>query len=120
MKKVLIVDDEQDILSSIKKILETEGFEAATANSAKKALEMIEKEKFDLVLMDIFMPKMSGREAVERIRANPKTKDQKVAFLTVAELSETGEKIIKKLKPVDYIQKPVLVKEFGKRIKNLV
>ena len=119
-KRVLIVDDEADIRTTLKQAVEGEGFEAKLASSAKEALHLLEKESFDLVLMDIFMPEMSGREAVEKIRKNKKLEKQKIAFITVANLSETGKKIIKRLKPADYIQKPIDYEEFVTRLRNLL
>jgi CheY-like chemotaxis protein len=120
VKKVLIVDDEPDIRTSIKQIVELEGFEAEAVGSGKEALAALKRGKFDLVLMDIFMPEMSGRDAVEKIRADPKLRKQKVAFLTVAKLSEAGSGIIKKLEPVAYLQKPVGITGFGRKLKELL
>jgi CheY-like chemotaxis protein len=114
------VDDEPDIRVSIKQAVEGEGFETKAANNGKQALEILRKEKFDLVLMDIFMPEMSGRDAVEAMRKDAKLKNQKVAFLTVVNLSEQGQSIVKKLKPVDYFQKPIDLDDFGKRLKKLL
>ncbi|MBN2127620.1 MAG: response regulator [Candidatus Diapherotrites archaeon] len=119
-KKVLIVDDEKDILISVKQLVERDGFEAKTAASCKEAMNLLEKEKFDLVLMDIFMPEQSGRDCVEKIRKTPKIKNQKIAFLTVAHLSELGKKIIEDLKPVDFIQKPINIDDFSKRMKKIL
>ena len=69
---------------------------------------------------DILMPEMSGNEVAEEIRKNPKTKNQKIAFLTVVTLGEEGKALVQKLKPADYIQKPFKTAEFRKRIKKLM
>ncbi|MBW2984335.1 response regulator [Candidatus Woesearchaeota archaeon] len=120
-KKVLIVDDEEDILTSVAMLINNMGYEAKTANNGKKALEMLKKQKFDLVLLDILMPGISGREVLENIREYPKLKNQKAAFLTVVKLSEYGRDIMKKkLKPVDYFQKPINVSDFRRRIKKIL
>ncbi len=119
-KKVLIVDDEEDILSSVKILVESMGYEAKTANNGKKALRALQEEIFDIVLLDVLMPEMSGREVLERIRKDPKLKNQKVAFLTVIQLSEPGKDIVKKLKPVEYFQKPIDVADFRKRLKRVL
>ena len=119
-KRVLIVDDEPDIRVSVKQAVEGEGFETKAASNGKEALKMLRKEKFVLVLMDIFMPEMSGREATEAIRKDPNLKSQKVAFLTVVNLSEQGQSIVKKLKPVEYFQKPIDLDDFGKRLRKIL
>jgi len=69
------------------------------------------------VLLDILMPEMAGNEVAEKIRKNPKTKNQKIIFLTVVTPGEYGKGEIKKLNPADYIQKPFKAGDFRKRIK---
>lgn len=119
-KKILVVDDEQDILTSVKMLLDNDGYKVTAVDNGKEALQLLQKEKFDLVLLDILMPEMSGNEVAEEIRKNPKTKNQKIAFLTVVTLGEEGKALVQKLKPADYIQKPFKTAEFRKRIKKLM
>lgn len=68
MAKILIVDDEEDIAELISLVLEKEGFNTIVKNNAKDALNEIEKTKFDLILLDIMMPDMSGTELCSKIR----------------------------------------------------
>jgi len=119
-KKILIVDDEVDILSSVKEVIESMGYEGKTAISGGKALKQLKQEHFDLVLLDMLMPEMSGEEILEKIRADPKLKSQKVAFLTVVRLGEEGRRIVKKLKPVGYFQKPIEPDDFRKNLKKIL
>lgn len=119
-KKVLIVDDEQDIRDSVGYLVRRLGYEVFTASDGKKALAALRKQRFDLVFMDIFMPGMSGRECVELMRKDPKTRNTKVAFLTVAQVSETGRKELLKLKPIDYINKPIEISDFERRTKRIL
>lgn len=119
-KRVLIVDDQEDILTSVGMLVESEGYETKTANNGKQALAMLKKESFDLVLLDVLMPEMSGREVLEKIRKDPKLKNQKVAFLTVIRLSEPGKDVVKELKPIEYFQKPIDVADFRKRLKKIL
>jgi len=119
-KQILVVDDEEDIRTLIKDLLQDEGYKVETVNDGKEALAALKKKKFDLALLDFFMPGMSGRRVAERIREDPKTKTQKIAFLTVAEFGEQGEKELKKLGSLDYIHKPINNEEFIKRIKKIV
>jgi two-component system, OmpR family, response regulator ChvI len=120
MKKILIVDDERDILTSMKILIESMGIKVKTVDNGRKALNALKKEFFDLVLLDILMPGMSGKEVLEKIRKDSKLKKQKVAFLTVVRLGDVGKKEIKKLKPVDYIEKPVDIDSFKKKIKKIL
>jgi CheY-like chemotaxis protein len=104
-KTVMVVDDGESLLILVKAVLESEGFK---------------NQKPDLILMDMMMPGMSGRETTEKIRADPKTKKLKVAFLTVARFSETGKSVLKEMNVIDYITKPFDNKEFVKRVKKIV
>jgi CheY-like chemotaxis protein len=120
-KKILVVDDEQDTLISMKMLLENSGYVVNTVVSGKDALNLLKKEKFDLVLLDVMMPEMSGREVLEKIRADSKLKNQKVAFLTAIQLGLEGQSLVKKLKAVDYFQKPIVdINDFKMRVKKLL
>jgi len=119
-RKILIVDDEEDILTSVKDVVESAGYEGKTALGGKVALKLLREEHFDLVLLDMLMPNMSGEEILENIRADPKLKKQKVAFLTVVQLGEHGKKIMEKLKPVEYFLKPIEPDDFRKSLKKIL
>ena len=119
-KKVMIVDDEESLVELVKVLLEKEGFEVITAYSGKECLEKLKKVRPDLILLDLMMPEMSGREVLEKIRENPETKDLKVAFLTVAHLSEIGKKVCERLNVCEYISKPFNNKDLVNKVKNLV
>ncbi len=119
MVKILVVDDENDILESVGMLVETLGYEAVLANGGKRALTLLKKEKFDLILLDILMPKMSGLEVLKQIRADSSLKDQKVVFLSVVSPSRNGKSTIQELNPLDYIEKPVDNADFKKKIKKI-
>jgi CheY-like chemotaxis protein len=117
-KKIMVVDDEENLIELVKAILETEGFDVITAYNGKECLEKLKTAKPDLILLDMMMPGMSGRETCENIRKDSKTKNLKVAFVTVAKFSEVGKDILKKLNAVDYITKPFDNKDLVKRVKK--
>lgn len=119
-KKIMIVDDEQSLVELVRAIFGQEGFDVITAYSGSECLEKLKKEKPNIILMDMMMPGMSGRETTEKIRENPKTKDIKVVFLTVARFSEVGKDALKKLNVYDYITKPFDNKDLVKRVKKAV
>jgi two-component system alkaline phosphatase synthesis response regulator PhoP len=119
-KKIMVVDDEENLVELVKTILEREEFEVISANNGQECLNKLKEVKPALILMDMMMPNMSGRETTEKIRANPKTKNLKIAFLTVARFSEVGKDTLKKMKVLDYITKPFDNNDLVKRVKKLV
>jgi CheY-like chemotaxis protein len=121
-KTVMIIDDTRDTVGMVKKLLESEGFQTMTAYNGKDALEQLKKEekKPDLILLDMYMPEMSGREVCERIRKDDELKDLKVAFLTVAAFRDQGKQMLKNLNVLDYITKPFDVDDLMKRIHKML
>lgn len=122
VKTVMIVDDTKDTVGMVKKLLETEGYKTMTASDGKEALKLLKKtkEKPDLVLLDMFMPGMSGREVCERIRKDEGLKDLKVAFFTVAAFRGQGKQMLKDLKVSDYIVKPFDIDDLLRRIRMML
>ena len=122
MKTILIVDDTRDTVGMIKALLESEGFETLIAYNGKEALERLKKakEKPDLVLLDMFMPEMSGREVCEHIRQDDELKDLKVAFFTVAAFRGEGKQMLKDLQVLDYITKPFDIDDLVKRVRKML
>jgi CheY-like chemotaxis protein len=121
VKKILIVDDEEDITSSVKMLVDGMGFNSKVVENGMDALKALNREKFDLVLLDIMMPQMSGREVLEKIRADSKLKNTPVAFMTAIQLGSEGKSSVKKLKVVDYIQKPITdLDDFKRRLHKIL
>lgn len=119
-KTIMVVDDEESLQELVKAILERDGYQVLVAPDGNECLRMLKSAKPDLILLDMMMPGMSGRETCEKIRANTKTKNLKVIFLTVAKFSETGKGILKKLNVLDYITKPFDNDDLIKRIKKVL
>ena len=119
-KTIMIVDDEPHMVELEKAILEAEGFKVISAFSGQEALKILEVKKPDLVILDMMMPGMSGREVCENIRKNPKIKNLKVIFVTVAVFSEIGKEKLKDLDVLDYINKPFDNDEFVTRIRKVL
>ena len=115
LKKVLIVDDEADILEIISYNLVKEGYEILTAKNGIEALGKIEAFKPDLVILDIMMPKMSGVEVCKILRSKPEYNDTLIIFLTA--LSDESSQI-KGLETGadDYISKPISPKVLVSRV----
>lgn len=118
--KIMIVDDEPDVVDLVKLVLKSEGYEVVTANSGKEALEKMVKEMPDLVLLDIMMPQMDGWEVYNHIKSNTTTKDIPVAMLTAK--SQSIDKMIglHVVQVDDYITKPFGRAELLERVKKIL
>jgi len=114
-KCILIVDDTKDILLVVARRLQSWGYEALTAESGEEGLRLAEEHVPDLVLLDIMMPKMKGRDVCARLKANPKTQHIPVIFLTALGLAD-HIKAGMDLGADDYIVKPFEPAELKERI----
>ena len=81
-KRILVVDDDENILSLERTILEQKGFVITTAAGGAEALKILGEEDFDLVLLDVMMPEIDGFTVCRRIKEEPRTKEIPVIFLT--------------------------------------
>jgi DNA-binding response OmpR family regulator len=104
MKKIMVVDNEPDIVDLTRTVLEIGGYEVVPAHSGEECLRILEKEKVDLVLLDIMMPGMSGWDVFNRIKK--KSDDIKVAFMSVLEISDKRKQVLLDEGLADYIMKP--------------
>ena len=120
MKKILVVDDAEEMRIVIKKLLKNKGYKVITALSGKEALAKLKKQKVDLVLVDYFMPEMSGRKLCEEIRKDQKLKNLKLMFLTIAQYGKEGYNEMKRLKISDHIIKPFKKDDMIQRVKKIV
>ncbi len=82
MKRILVVDDDENILSLERTILEQKGFAVTTAAGGAEALKLLDAEAFDLVLLDVMMPEVDGFTVCRKIKEDPRTKELPVIFLT--------------------------------------
>ena len=87
-KRILIIDDTKDILMVVSRRLQSWGYQPLTASSGEEGLKLAEEQLPDLILLDIMMPKMKGREVCARLKANPKTQRIPVIFLTALGLTD--------------------------------
>ena len=114
-KKILIADDEPDILEIIQYNLRKEGYEVVTAKDGDDALTKIKTFKPDLVILDIMMPKKTGIQVCEILRAQPAYRDTLIIFLTA--LSDEGSQIRGlETGADDFISKPISPKVLNSRV----
>lgn len=117
-KHILIVDDDSRVLRLLQSYLAGR-YELATAINGKVALKFLEKKTTDLVLLDYEMPTENGASVLEKIRANEKTKNLPVVFLTgVTEKHKIQEVLA--LKPQGYLLKPVDMDKLSSTIKGIL
>lgn len=81
-KKILAVDDEKNILRLVEANLQREGYDVVTAGNGVEALQRVEEERPDLVVLDVTMPEMDGFEVLQALRAKPETRELPVIMLT--------------------------------------
>jgi two-component system, OmpR family, alkaline phosphatase synthesis response regulator PhoP len=118
-KKILIVDDEPDIIEFLSYNLKKEGYKVVSAPDGKKAIEVAKLEKPDLIILDIMMPELDGVETCRRLREIKTFNDTPIAFLTardedltqIAALDSGGD---------DYINKPIKPRVLISRIQSLL
>lgn len=118
-KKIMVVDDDPDILLTVKNIFEHEGYEVTIADSGNKCYEMLENNEIpDIILLDIMMPGMSGWMLSDRLKENTLWKDIPVVFLTVRTDSfakKAGNSVCK-----EYIGKPFDVEDLKKKVDKIL
>jgi phosphate regulon transcriptional regulator PhoB len=118
-KKILVADDEKDIVELVAFNLEREGFAVLRAYDGQKAWEMVNKEKPDLVILDLMMPELPGMEVCGRIRRQETTASLPIIMLTAK--SEPVDKILGlAIGADDYLAKPFHVRELIARVRAVL
>ncbi len=121
MARILIVDDEPDIVEAVKMRLENYGYDIIKAINGLEAIEKSKTEKPDLIILDVMMPGLDGFEVCRRIRHDPETSSIPIIFLTVAGGAEHRQRGLQAGAQV-YIAKPfeseILVDEVKKLLKE--
>jgi len=114
---VLVVDDEQDVLQTLESMLNELKFTTLTANSGDKAMEIIEKNKIDVVLSDIYMPETDGFELLKNIRVF----DKEIVFLMITG-KPTIETAVQSIREgaYDYITKPFDMEDLRIKINRCI
>ncbi|HKG31360.1 MAG TPA: response regulator [Nitrososphaeraceae archaeon] len=120
-KRILLVDDAQDVLYTIKKVLENNGFVVESYDDPNLALSNFKIGLYDLLLLDIRMPKMNGFELYQKIREIDN--NVKICFLTASELFYEEYRRLDsypRLNKERYIQKPIRSEELIRQISEVL
>lgn len=117
MKRVLVIDDDEMARETTKDVLQHAGFSVASVDNAKDAIALLEREKFDLVLVDYQMPVMNGIEFCRVLRS--KDTVTKIALLTASGYSRDVDAEISGL-GAEFIRKPFMSSELISRVRRLV
>jgi DNA-binding NtrC family response regulator len=113
--RVLLVDDEEAFLESMSERMRLRGMDVTTASSAKEALEVIESDAFDAVILDIQLPEMDGMAVLKKIKA--KHPEAQIILLTGHASLEKGIEAMK-IGASDYLEKPADMEALYKKIKE--
>ncbi|MDH5174029.1 MAG: response regulator [Elusimicrobiota bacterium] len=118
-EKILIIDDEQDLVKLVKEILELEKFQVSCAHDGEEGLRKAASEIPDLILLDIKMPGVNGFQVLERLKIDETTAHIPVVMLTTSTLRKDRDKAFD-LGAVDYVIKSLEGFELGERIHKML
>ncbi len=117
-KRILVVEDDTDVARIVEEGLRKSGFETVSVNSAEDALDIAEKERFDLFIIDIILPGKDGKDLLSELRKMESYKVAPVVFLTA--LNDEIDRVIGlELGADDYVTKPFSVRELIARVKSI-
>jgi len=119
MKRVLVIEDDPDIVELLRYNLEKEGFEVAAGEDGESGLRTLRGERWDLLILDLMLPQLSGLEVCKEVRRDPGLEKLPVIMLT-ARGEETDRVIGLELGADDYVTKPFSVREVVARVKALL
>ena len=117
--RILIVDDEPDVLTVLRLGLEADGFEVVTASNGVDGLEQARLARPDLVTLDLMMPRMDGYKVCRTLRADPRFRDVPVMIVS-ARNGETDRRLALELGADDYVALPCVLHEFVARVRALL
>jgi DNA-binding response OmpR family regulator len=118
-KKILVVDDDPYILMSLEFLMKKNGFEVMVARNGTEALDIVEKQVPDIVLLDIMMPDVDGYAICKHIKSSKKLKEAKVVFMS-AKSKETDIRKGYDLGASLYVTKPFSTRQLLKQVQELL
>lgn len=116
----MIVDDEPDVVELIKEVLKEDDHSVIGATSGRECLELLKKERPDLILLDVMMPQMDGWEVCRKIKDDPSTSSITVAMLTIRSREEDKITSLDEGLADWHITKPVNIKKLRQTVRWLL
>ena len=121
-KKILVADDDSDFTGVVRAVLEHAGFAIDTASNGEEALKLIKKQKYDLLILDVVMPKIDGIKLFRMTRKSKRYSNISVLFISGhssrERLMEQHKEIIDQAS--GYMEKPIKTKVFIEKVKTLI
>ena len=121
-KKILIVEDEKDVMTFLKTIFEDNGYDTVTAENGIEGLDLAKSESPDLITLDLAMPNQSGVRTYRQYKKDPKLK--KIPVIVITAVGDDMRRYFKKVpgfqEPEGFMNKPIDVKELVKMVANLL
>ena len=104
--RVLLVDDDRQTRLKLARNLESDGYAVSSAEGGRQALDMLESESFDLIILDILMPEVDGFAVLSEVKANPALREIPVVMISAVDDAESMERC-RQMGAVEYLVKPV-------------
>lgn len=120
MKKILLVDDDPDLLVVLRAALSRAGYEVACAADGEEALEKVRSELPDLIVLDLMMPKLDGYSVHRKLKEDPRTAGIPVVVLTAYGNLEEFVQVRKDLRIAAYLEKPVSMAKFMETLSKVL
>ncbi|HXI18002.1 MAG TPA: response regulator, partial [Chloroflexota bacterium] len=121
MAKVLVVDDEPALVSTIGYNLRREGHEVVTASDGMRAVEIARRERPDLIVLDLLLPKMAGLDVCRQIRQSPHAQLRNVPILMLTAKTDEVDKVVGlEVGADDYVTKPCSMRELRARLRAML
>lgn len=117
---LLIVEDDPDILKWLEATLTFRGHRVITAHNGREGLEVIQKERPDIIIADIMMPQLDGFGFVHRLRIAPETREIPVVFITATYVEAEDREFAMSIGATRFIQKPVDLEKFLGTVSDLL
>jgi CheY-like chemotaxis protein len=118
-KKILIVDDNEDVVTTYRVVLERMGYEVDVARDGNECLEKIESDRPDMVLLDVLLPGLSGNEVCRLIKDTARTSDIPVVAITASVAADTREKM-SEVGADAFLLKPIEVSDLNRVVKKFL